>query len=200
MNYKVFLYTFFCSSIYASVYCVSLPGILENLQEEIVYIARNRDLNDDQAHSALIDTVELARMRAEQFYHVSEHFYNDFHGLLTQQIAALQKTKLTKLDNAKYAVVAVAVSGLSFFLLRCLLLERKEYLELRSYNWRNYPYYSHRYNSYDEEDYVHAVMSCACFGGLAGLGSLHWLKEALLGNQDHLAHERLERLKVVFFN
>ncbi|MFI5140708.1 MAG: hypothetical protein ACHQIM_23015, partial [Sphingobacteriales bacterium] len=185
---------------------VTLPVILDNLQEEILQIARDRDINDNDAHNALMSAVDQARARAAEFYNSSnvcikpQNFDDDFREVLTQQIAALAKTKLTKLENLTYALCAAGASGIAFIFLKLLLLERKEYLELRSYYSRNYPYYSYSYNSYNEDEYFNAVASFALGGGVAGLSSLMWFKDALLGNQDYLAHDRLVLLKVALFN
>jgi len=201
MNYKIFLYILFLNIHCVSVYSVTLAGVFDNLQEEILQIARNRDINDNDAHNALMSAVDQARARTEEFYNSSNvcikprNFAEDVNEFLAQQIAALAKKKLTKLDNLKYALCAAGASGIAFLFLKLLLLERKEYLEHRSYYLRNYPYYSRDYNSYNEDEYFKAVATFAVGGGFAGLGSLMWFKDALLGNQDYLAHDRLVRLQ-----
>jgi len=198
MNYKIFLYIIFSSINCVPVYSVTLPVILDNLQEEILHIARNRDIDDNNARDAMVSAVEKARARAELGF-FTDDFDKGLRELLMQQIAALAKTKLTKLDNLKYALCAGAASGIAFFMLKQLLLGRKEHLELRSYYSRNYQYYSPSYNRYDEDEYFKAVVSFALGGGVAGLSSLMWFKDALLGNQDALAHDRLVLLKVALY-
>ncbi len=229
MKFKLFWYAIFFSLIYLPVHSTNLSVILDSLQEELIHIARDRDLNDAHAQDALLNAVNHARTRVAQEGLLIQDFDNQLCEFLAKEITELAKKRVTRQDALKYSLYSVAASSVAFFLFSLLLNERKNFMQakqvLEAEGFRVDIFHGStckicdiRYPRFwcptiEAEECVGYIRRCwelpfvdpaqffctaavlAGVGGVTGLGSFTWLKDAVLGNQDYIAHERLSWLQ-----
>ncbi len=129
MKYKLFFPIVFCWLTLIPVYSIDQKELLENLEKDVLQIAQDRDLNDQDAHNALVSIVTRARTLSTASESAACDFDDQVRELLGRHLVWLEKTKTSRFEALKYTCYCVGAAGLAYLIFKGLLWGRERYAQ-----------------------------------------------------------------------